>query len=420
MFTNKNVLVIGYGKTGKSLADFLNRNNANVIVYDDNIKCNEYKNFENTDLSQIDFAIISPGIDLSNPIVSTLKKLNIKLSSELDFSFQFSSNYVIAITGTNGKTTCVNLLYEILKTANKKCELCGNVGVPVIDKISNDKKQILIVEVSSFQLESSNIFRPDIACILNIFPDHIIRHKTFECYKNVKYKIYKNQNKKNYLIVNKNIELNSNISPQIKLFYKENIYSYNIKNNYILYKNKKVINIDKIKLKGEKNLENILAVLEICKVLKIKHKYIVKALQNFIPLHHRQEILLVKNNVTYVNDSKSTNVSSTLSALQNFKNIILLLGGSDKGYEYDDIFKNDGNVKSFIVFGEVKEKLKETAKRYSISVKDFDNMEDAVIYSTQIATSNDVVLLSPASASFDEFSSYKERGEKFAQIIKDL
>lgn len=421
MFKNKNILIIGYGKTGQSLENFLKKRNANVYVYEDKVTNNNYQFFYLDKMQSLDFAILSPGFNLSHIIVQTLKQNNIPIYSELDFASNFSQNYIIAITGTNGKTTAVNLLYEILKKSNKKCEICGNVGIPLIDKVSQIKKEILVVEVSSFQLESSKTFKPNISCILNIFPDHISRHQSFSNYKNIKLKINENQNKKDYFILNKNIEINENYYTKSKIIYfdKNNFNSININNNNIYYKNKKIINIDEIKLKGEKNLENIIAVLEICKILKIKNKYIQSVLKDFAGLKHRQEIVLIKDNITYVNDSKGTNVSSTLSAIENFNNIILLLGGSDKGYEYDELM-NFEKVKHYIAFGEVKEKIKAAGERNNKQVYCFDKMEQAVLYARQLATSGDTVLLSPASASFDEFSSYEERGNRFAQIIKEL
>lgn len=424
----KNFLVYGTGLSGTSAVSFLlSRGAKNVYTYDDfsdkeiknAIKLKDFKNITNLD---IECVIVSPGIDIiGNKNIEYLINNNIKYMSEFSLGFMFAQGKKICITGTNGKTTTVNLLYEICKTKYKNVFLCGNTDTP-ITKIANmtTKDSIVICEVSSFALETAKDVKPYIGSILNITNDHLLRHKNFENYKNLKLSITRLQDEQCYFVSNENLDIKT----------KAIIYKYSLKNKtngaythkkYICFNNRKIIKIKNIKLTGDKNLENILCAVSISKILQIPNAKIRKSIQNFKGLKHRLEVVGIIDDVTYIDDSKSTNPDSTICALNSISNeTILLLGGSDKGYEYSEIFKHCSHVKKIITFGQMSEKIKSSAIDNGFEdVISFASLSLATEHALCIARKNDVVLLSPACASFDEFKSYAERGDRFAKIIKN-
>lgn len=416
---HKKILVLGYEKTGKAVAQFLTQKEADITIYDRKTHVTSFKYISQYNNEYFDLAVISPGVSIYSEIVQNLKRNGIKVISEIELAYLFCRGKIIAITGTNGKTTTVSIIASILETAKKRVFLCGNIGTPFISKINEiEKDDYVVVEVSSFQLEATNKFSPLIAGILNIKEDHLDRHKTFDIYKTEKLKIY--QNMKSGLIV-LNSELNSIPTPNIKKeFFSSDLEGEAfIRKNFLCYKSKKIIHISKLNLYGSKNYENILCAIIICKYLKIKTRFITRALKKFKPEKHRLQLVGVKKGIIFIDDSKATNVSSSIFAQSCFKNVILLLGGSYKGYEYDDAVQRD-NIRHVVAFGEVRERVKEACIRQQKSVFQAVNLYQATTIAFQLATKGDVVLLSPASASFDEFSSYKERGDKFKEYVESL
>ena len=425
----KNFLVYGTGKSGKSAVSFLLSRGAKIVyTYDDNVNSEEIKNttrlstLVNIEKLDIECVILSPGVNvLGNKNIELLTKKGIDFMSEFCLGFMFSYGKKICITGTNGKTTTVNLVYNMLKQKYKDVYLCGNTDTP-ITKIANltNENSILVCEVSSFALETAKKIKPYISSILNIGIDHISRHGTFENYSQIKKKITSFQDANDYFVCNSDFNIITNANCVT--------YSTNEKTNgaylykgYICYQGKRIINKKQIKLKGDKNLENILCAVSIAKLMKVSNHKIKNVIKNFKGLPHRLTVVYSKNNITYIDDSKATNPDSTICALDTIKDeTILLLGGSDKGFKYDDIFKHTSHVKMILTFGEMAEKIKQTAINCGYKeVLSFKNMEDAVIYAISIARSKDVVLLSPACASYDEFNGYAERGERFAKIVAE-
>lgn len=506
---NKNILILGYGKSGKSACEFLLKMKANIFVYDKNFTVNilndknikalnktsktnnEYKkinqikliklknnkifkinsanlnnvnsifykkifNKKNYDIKQftpktqifnlepnitfldnlnnlkalnINLCVISPGISLNSNEFKKVKEAKIKTISELELGAKYCKGKIFAITGTNGKTTTVNLLYEIFKTAKKQTFLCGNVGTPICEIAHKTTKNSYIVcEVSSYQLETTEQFYPYATCFLNLQADHLKRHKTMIKYGYIKDKINKYyKSKKVYNLNDKySVYYSNNISKAIyfSVDKKTNGAYFNQKDNSIFYKNEKVMNIDKIKLIGRKNLENILSAISLAKLANINNKYIEKAINQFNPLPHRLEIFKIYNNIIFINDSKSTNVESTNFAIEAIKdyyknlasNIILLLGGSDKNLNFSSIFEH--KLKCVIAYGETLTKICKVAKNTNIITA--NNLKSASEKAFKIARSYDIVLLSPACSSFDEFSSYEQRGTCFKKIINNL
>jgi len=448
-YKNKNVLIFGYEKSGKATLLLMKKVGANVFIYDDKLKvkiqdCKKNNKKENCtpqilfsdfldkdatviyeikDLHKynIHICIISPGISLENPAIKQIRKNKIKIVSELEIGAEFCNGKIFAITGTNGKTTSVHLLASIFKTAKKQCFLCGNVGTPISEiALQTTPESLIVCEVSSFQLETTKNFKPYATAILNLQPDHLNRHKTIEIYTRLKNRINKFfKSKKIFNIDDKlTAEIASEFNTAINCSILQKTNGCYVSQNNIYYQDEKIMPTNNIKLIGKKNLENILCVIALAKQIGIENKHIQKAVENFTPLPHRLEFVGEVNGVKYINDSKSTNILSTLMALESVgEDVILLLGGSDKNLDFSSIFSNF-KIKTTICFGEVMKKIEAVAKNTNlITAKTFN---DACNVAFKIANKNDVVLLSPACASFDEFSSYEERGERFKENVKKL
>ena len=425
----KNFLVYGTGLSGTSAVSFLLKKGARkVYTFDDNNSKNiklahRLANFNEVLKLNIECVVLSPGVNvINNPNIEFLKQNNIKYISEFCLGFLYSLGTKICVTGTNGKTTTVNVLYDILKQQYSSVFLCGNTDCPITQiALDTTSKSILICEVSSFALESvTEDFVPDISAILNITVDHISRHITFDNYMKAKFNITKFQTSNQILVCNRDLNVETSAQKYEYSSYQKTEGAY-LLNKKIYYKNKKILNTKIIQLIGEKNIENILCAVTISKILKVKNKYIKSSIKNFKPLKHRLQKVYSLNGIDFIDDSKATNPDSTICALSSFNMpIVLLLGGSDKGYQYDSIFRYCTFVKHIITFGEMNQKIKKCALNNNFfNVTNFDTLNQAVQFSKKIAIKGDIVLLSPASASFDEFRSYSHRGEMFLEYIKN-
>ena len=422
---NKRVLVYGLGQSGRAVVKVLREHLAHVSFFDDNVKLWDQIGFERDPLNKkYDFVIVSPGVKCKgNLLLKKLQRTSAIVMSELDFGYLLSRGKVVAITGTNGKTTTCMLVYNILKSAGYDAFLCGNIGLPIsaiAEKTTN--KSILVCEVSNFQLELSQFFHANIACVLNIKPDHLDRHGSFDEYKRCKSKIVQNMKHKDVLILNLDddktrcLSLHKNFEYFTKGVIKRGTY---IANNYIFTNKKPMLPLKAIKLRGEKNLENVLAAVSICSHFKVNAKVIEQAVSKFVPAQHRMEIVGSAKGVTYVDDSKATNVASTVSCLEAFQNesVILLLGGVGKEDSYDEIFLTKNKIKCVVCFGKDREKFAVASKMRGYKTFVCDKFETAVVKAHKLAVEEDFVLLSPACASFDEFVNYAERGDKFQEIV---
>lgn len=425
---NKRVLVYGLGDSGRSAIKLLTALNAHVFFYDDDINLyNQIGFVRHIEEEFFDLVVISPGVKIiGNPHIENFKKRKIRLISELDLAYSFCKGRIIAVTGANGKTTTCMLINKILKEAGYETFLCGNIGLPFSAICQNtNKKSVTVCEVSSFQLETSTLFRANVACILNIKPDHLDRHESFEEYVRVKSTIASRLRKTDRLILNlddetsKNLVLHKNYS-----FFSKNILKKGafVKNGKIYFNKKAIISTSCIPLKGDKNLENVLASVCCTVGFKIKKDVYEKAISSFTPASHRMELVGKFNEVTYIDDSKATNVASTQACLSAYKEekTILLLGGRGKEYPYDGIFLQPSNLKLVVCFGEEGKKIYECATKYKVNCEFFSHFYDAVKFACETATKDDFVLLSPACSSFDEFSSYAERGEAFKKYILEF
>lgn len=382
-------------------------------------------------LENITLIIISPGVPQSISLVEEAKKRKIKIIGEIEFAYNLlpDRNY-IAITGTDGKTTTVNLIYNII-SSYKKARLLGNVGNTFSKEIENiEKDEDIILELSSFQLETIENFHPHISAILNIAEDHLDRYDDIEDYFNAKKNIYKNQAGSDFLILNYDNIFTNRLYNELKnKEEKFNVLTFSTKNKNatiyydneeIFYQNKKLFLINKRKLFGNHNVENILVSVLATLKNNIPVEYIENAVNNFNGIEHRLELAATINNVMYINDSKATSMNAVMSALKSFdKNIILIMGGRNKNIDFsplNDIINE--RVKKLILTGEAAESLNDMiASDKKIIIKDFT---DAFNYASSLAISGDVVLLSPGCASFDSFKNYEERGKYFKSLVYKL
>ncbi len=421
IFSNKKILIYGLGKSGLSAFNFL-KDKSDVFLFDDfqsKSKSLEIKkkiiNYKSVIKNKFDRIIISPGIDISKCKLSKFLKLNYnKIYSDLDVFYMFFKNVCITITGTNGKSTTSQLMYEILLNQKFDVKLVGNIGNPILSEKNIKKKTIFVIEASSYQLEYSKIFRSKYAAILNLSPDHIERHGTLRKYIKAKFKLLKSQLKghsafvkKDDALINKELKLNKFKSKIIKINAK-NIDSFlqNIDNEYFL---------------TETNKENLSFVLEISKKLNLKRSSLIKTIQKFKGLKYRQQIIFKKKHLTVINDSKSTSFSSSIGALKANQNIYWLLGGINKEKDNFNLSKKYfSNIKAF-VYGKNKKFFNEKLKG-KIVYKNFDNLKDAIkkVF-TIIKTDKEInktILFSPSAASFDTFRNFEDRGQYFNKLIK--
>lgn len=425
---NKKVLVYGLCNSGEWATKLLIKLKAKVFLYDDDLSKLRNRSLKNCYLVQelneelikdLDFIVVSPSIEQDNFCLTVARKYYVKIYSELEFASNFCKNY-IAVTGTNGKTTTVELISVILNQKHKAIA-CGNNGYPISRAVLENKKHIKVVEVSSFMLENAQTFSPHVATILNIEPDHLIRHKTMEIYKNTKLNLFNNLTCDDVCVVN----LDKKFAPNKPC--KTITYSYNkladvrVEEGFICVRNERLIPISKLKLKGKHNIYNIMCA--ICCVLSygVKNEQIKQAVLSFVPNNFRNEHIATINDINFVNDSKSTNIASTLASVDCVKTrIILILCGSKKGLDYSELIaKLPKKVASIITFGDIKEEVV-LANNNKFKLTTCNNLDEAFNIIKTIATKGDTVLFSPSSASYDQFDSYVERGKAFNLKVKEF
>lgn len=445
---DKNVLILGLAVSGVSTAKALNKLGAKITVTDmkteEELKEQllELKDIEidyilgsnDVDLSQIDLIIKSPGIPLDIPILKSALDSNIEIVTDVELAYRISKNKFIAITGTNGKTTTTALTGNMMNKAGLKNHVTGNIGVGILwETVNADENDIFVIEASSFQLESTKYFKPNISVITNITPDHLNWHKTFDNYVEAKKKVLINQGEDDYTILNYDDlllrEIGKSINSNLIYFSVNNrlekgvyVEDYQIVINDGI-KITKVMDSRDLRIPGKHNLSNALAAVSIGWAMGIETKIIASSLREFEGVEHRIEFVDNISGVKFYNDSKGTNPDSSIKAIEAIdKPIILIAGGMDKGSDFGEFIDSfNDKVKALVLLGETKEKIKDTA----IS-KEFNNIyivssiEEAVNKSFELAVPNDNVLLSPACASWDMFKSYEERGRIFKQAVKNL
>jgi len=420
IFLNKKILIYGLGKSGLSTFNFLKKK-ADIYLYDDfqtkikNLdikkKLIRKKNISNINFDQI---ILSPGIDLNKCKLSKfLKKNYSKIFTDLDVFYSFYKNDCITITGTNGKSTTCQLMYEVLLNQKIDVRVVGNIGNPILSTKNIKKKTIFVVEASSYQLEYSKIFRSKYAAILNLSPDHIERHKTLNKYIKAKFKLLQNQLKgqfafvkKDDLLIKKYIKFKKFNSKIIKINTKRFENFFNVKEN--------------IYFSSETNKENLSFVIEISKKLRLKKNLLIETIRNFNGLKYRQQIIFRKKYLTIINDSKSTTFSSSMGVLKANNNIYWLLGGIyKKGDKFNLPKEYFSNIKAFI-YGKNKNFFNKKLKG-KIECKNFDSLKNALTNVLKIIkkekTIYKTILFSPCAASFDSFKNFEDRGFYFNKLI---
>jgi UDP-N-acetylmuramoylalanine--D-glutamate ligase len=421
IFLGKKILIYGLGKSGVSSYKFL-KNKADLYLFDDN----EKKNIKlksnlrlNTlkEISKINFdkIIISPGIDISKCKLSkTLKKNSSKIYTDLDIFYSFYKNKSITVTGTNGKSTTAQILYEVLEDQKYDVRLIGNIGNPALSEKKITKHTIFVIEASSYQLEYSQIFSSKYAAILNIAPDHIERHKNLKNYITAKFKLLVSQPNNATAFINKNDPLitkkidNNNLKQKIiKIDSKKSNKIYNqIKNEYFL---------------SSGNKENLSFVLKILKIFKLNNKILLKTLNKFKGLKYRQQIIFKNKNLTIINDSKSTSFASSENLLKNLNYVYWILGGIPKKSDQFKLSKKHcKNFKAYI-FSKHHKEFKKNLKN-KIIVKNLKDLKDILneifLDIKKKKLEKNIILFSPAGASFDNFKNFEDRGLYFNKLIK--
>lgn len=446
---NKKILIMGLGISGIATIRVLNKLGAKIYVHDlkdeedlkdilDEIKdihIIKYLGRTPVDLSQIDLIVKSPGIPPKNIILIEALEKNIKVINDIEIGSMFSkSENIIAITGTNGKTTSTTLIGQILKREKLNVSIGGNIGMSIIEKMIDGKKDdYFLLETSSFQLEHTVDFKPNISLILNITPDHLDWHGSFENYVEAKKKIFQNQDSDDYTILNYDDSLVRDFGKDIK----SNLIYFSVKNKldrgvYIEAENIlinlngeriKLLPLKELLLKGSHNLENILASVAVSFILGVSIQTIRNILREFKGVEHRLEFVVEKNSRSFYNDSKGTNVDSSIKAIEAVDApIILIAGGYDKKIEFEDFIKSfQGKVKAIILLGQTSLKISKTAKKLGFDeVYLVNSMKEAVDLAYNLSTKGDNILLSPACASWDMFKNFEERGRAFKEAVGRL
>ncbi|MEW6306224.1 MAG: UDP-N-acetylmuramoyl-L-alanine--D-glutamate ligase [Verrucomicrobiota bacterium] len=446
------VLVIGLGKSGEAACRLLLKRGARVTAVDSadsqhlQLGANQlyakgvqvHLGATTIPAGTFDLAVISPGVPLTLPLVQAVKARNIPIIGELELGFQQSYCLNISITGTNGKTTTTELVERIITAAQRKTIAAGNIGLPLCD-VADESKELdwLTLEVSSFQLETIHYFRPAVAVLMNITPDHFDRHVTMAEYVRAKARLFENQQSFDWAIVQSEA-LAQLRSMGLPVRAKTITFSANNRRADIYLDRSLIISqlpdwagplldLDDCGIRGPHNAENLMAALAVARVLRLPLEAVQKALKSYVPAPHRCELITAINGVKYVNDSKATNLDALHKALLSMPiakpgepNVWLIAGGKDKGFEYHDIGPLLAQrVKHAFLLGETREKLRAAWSLFTPCTL-VDSLLEAVTEAASKAVSGDIVLLSPACSSFDMFQNYQHRGDVFRQAVEHL
>ena len=445
----KNVLVIGLGISGVSTVKALDKLGAKIWVTDSkseeelgdilsnlaDISLNKHLGVSDMDISQVDFIVKSPGVPPSIPILRKARDMHIEIMSDIELAYRLNkANKMIAITGTNGKTTTTSLVGEVLKAANLRTHVVGNIGRGILDSLLDaEEGDIFLIEASSFQLEDTNFFKPKVSLILNLAPDHLDWHKSYDNYIRAKKKIFINQDGEDYVVLNYDDALLRSFEDEIKAniiwFSTNEILDQGIYidgRDIVIKLGREKIHLmqqDDMKLLGRHNLENVLACIGICYAMGVDLDIVKATIQEFKGVEHRLEYVMEWQGISYYNDSKGTNPEASIKAIEAIPEpIILIAGGYDKASDFDDFVKAfKGKVKTLILLGETKYSIKASADKFNF--KDYhivESLEEAVQLASRLGNAGDHVLLSPACASWDMFRDFEERGELFKAAVKAL
>ena len=441
MFENKKIFILGMARSGYEAAKLLSDYNNEIIVTDGKEQKEELvSELESLGVKVIitsdqlsllddsfDYVIKNPGIKYDNPVVVKAKKLGIKVINEVEMAYSFldKSVNIIGVTGSNGKTTTTTLISEFMKNSFDNVYLGGNIGIPLSNFVRDIKpNSYLVLEISDHQLCDMYDFKTNVSVLTNITPTHLDFHKSYEVYQMTKKKIFNNHTSDDLAVINKDDEVSMKITDDIKstkVYYghdKTNLAYYDEEGIY--YDGKLVIKLDDIILKGKHNYQNIMGAIIAVKKYGVTDEVIQKVLKEFKGVEHRLEYVDTINGVTYYNDSKATNCVSTITALNSFdKPTILLLGGFDRGHSFHDLDNSMKNVKYVICFGETKNRIEEFCNDLNIKCYKKNTLKEAMSVVKDISTPGDIVLLSPACASWDQYDKFEDRGDEFKKLVRE-
>ena len=449
-FTGKNVLIVGTGKSGVAAAELLQKKQAKLIIFDGNKELKEAQIREKSEafsdarivlgdlsesvMDELDLAVLSPGVPTDLPMVNAIRDKKIPIIGEIELAYQCAKGKILAITGTNGKTTTTALLGEIMKNYFPDVKVVGNIGIPYTSVAADTTDEtVTVAEISSFQLETAVEFKPDISAILNITPDHLNRHHTMENYIAAKESITKNQTAENTCVLNYEDEVLRRFGDglQTKVVYFSS--ARKLENGYYLDgtdicrsvngREERICNVEELNLLGKHNYENVMAATAMADSFGVPMEKIKEVLVRFQAVEHRIEYVTEKRGVKFYNDSKGTNPDAAIQGIRAMNRPTLLIGGGyDKQSEYDEwIQAFGGKVKKLVLIGATREKIAATARKCGFTDIVFaDSLEEAVQICYDNAEDGDAVLLSPACASWDMFKSYEQRGDMFKEIVRNL
>ncbi len=446
MFEHKKIFILGFARSGYEASKVLLKRGNTVLL-------NDAKKEEDQDQEQVDelrsmgiqfvfgmhpddlldesfdYLIKNPGVPIDHKYVLKARELGIPVINEVEMAYLLlpSDVTLIGITGTNGKTTTTTLIYSILKEAGMRVHLTGNIGYPLCSFLDQVKSgDTIVMEVSCQQLENVDQFRPSIAVMTNLSPAHIDFLKSYDNYKRVKGKIFARQDSSCVAILNIEnqdvLDLTKNISARSKYFSSQHeINGCYIKDEAIYYYDEKVLDLSRVLVSGVHNYENIMAAIMVVKELGVSNDAIVRVIDQFKGVEHRLEFVDTISGVKFYNDSKATNNKSTQIALSAFScPTILIMGGLDRGQDFTELTPYMANVKAIVCYGENKDKIKMYAEAIGKEVYVFDHLKEASMYAYSLSCEGDVVLLSPATASWDQYACFEDRGIEFKQIVEEI
>ena len=445
MGDNRKVFVLGMARSGYEAAKLLVSKGYEVIVNDGSTEQNleQMKELQSLgiriilgshpdDLIDNTFEMIvkNPGISNSHKYIEKARELNIPVINELEVAFRYFQEGVtiIGVTGTNGKTTTTTIIYEILKKASMNVFLMGNIGYPACSFVSQLKdNDIAVMEVSDHQLCNVSDFKTNISVLTNISEAHLDFHGSYDIYKNMKRRIFNHHTKSDIAILNLDdkevLNLSDDIESTKKYFSSSSLNKLGctIDDGFIYYNKDKIISLNEVKIKGKHNYENAMTAIAVVKELGIDNEIIISVLNTFGGVEHRVEYVKTINHIDFYNDSKSTNITSTQTALSSFtKPTVLLLGGLDRGHSFDKLKDYLINVKLIVAYGEAKMRIEDFAKKCGIPCKVVNTLDEATDIAYNSSREGYVVLLSPACAAWDQFKDFEERGNLFKDYVNNL
>lgn len=442
MYDNKKMFILGMARSGYEVAKVLVNHGCKILITDGKEQDEDHvkellslgvEYVQTTDQaalldSTFDYVVKNPGIKLDAPVCEKAKQLNIPIINELEVAYHYlpSGVKIIGITGANGKTTTTTLTYELLKNGDLPVHLGGNIGFPMSSLMQRvETGDIIVLEISAQQLHDFDDFKTDIGILTNLTPVHLDHFGTYENYQRCKKKIFAHHTKDQVAIINGSdddvVALTQDI-PSKKITFssteKKDLY---IAQGAIYYQNEKIIDLSDIRLKGNHNYENIMCAIAVAKEFKVSNEVIKNVLETFSGVEHRLEFVKRVQGREFYNDSKATNVKSTQIALSSFNQpTILLLGGLDRGHSFEELYEYMKYVKFVVCYGETKYRIEEFCKNKNIDCYVKDNLQEATKVAYNLSNEGDVILLSPACASWDQYACFEDRGNDFKQTVEQL